>query len=112
MSDHMDSPDPKNDICDLYVFAKPDDPTRTILVLDVNPEAPKHAAVFDPQASYEWKIDTDGDLLADLAYHVRFSEPVEGRQAASLYRARVPEAEQPGSVGEVLITGAPVSLDD
>ncbi len=112
MSDHMDSPDPKNDICDLYIFAKPTDPTRTVLVLDVNPEAPKHATVFDPQASYEWKIDTEGDLLADLAYHVRFSEPVEGRQTASLYRAHGPEAEQPGSVGEVLITGAPVSFDD
>jgi len=58
MSDHWDAPKPQWDICDFYLFAKPGEPDRTIFVMDVNPEAPKHAAVFDPSASYELLIDT------------------------------------------------------
>jgi len=112
MSDHLDSPDPQTDICDLYVFAKPGEPGKTILVLDINPEAPKHAAAFDPHASYEWKIDTDGDLFADLAYHVLFSEPADGQQTATLYRAAGPAAEQNGAVGQVLIAGSQVCFDE
>jgi hypothetical protein len=112
MSDHLDAPDPQTDICDLYVFARPGSPNQTILVLDVNPEAPKHASAFDHRASYEWKIDTDGDLFADLAYHVLFSEPVDGQQTATLYRAVGPAAEQGGAVGQVVIAEAPVCFGE
>ncbi len=111
MSDHMDSPDPQTDICDLYVFAKPGNPKNTILVLDVNPEAPKRATAFDPRASYEWKIDTNGDRFADLAYHVLFSALVDGQQTATLYRAVGPAAEQSGAVGQVVIAESPVCFD-
>lgn len=108
MSDHLDSPDPQTDICDLYVFAKPGSPSNTILVMNVNPEAPKHASRFDPQASYEWKIDTNGDLFADLAYHVSFSKPTNGEQFATLYRATGPDAERSGPAGSVVIPSSPV----
>jgi len=65
---HNDAPslDPRTDITDLYVFQKPDDPSKSILILNVNPEAPTHANAFDPRASYELKIDTNGDFEADL----------------------------------------------
>ena len=69
MADHLDSPgpititvgddtanvgppmgDPKTDITDVYAFLKPNDPTRSILVMNVNPLAPALASSFDSQA--------------------------------------------------------------
>jgi hypothetical protein len=39
---HNDAPnlDPRTDITDLYIFQNPGDSTKSILILDVNPEAP------------------------------------------------------------------------
>ena len=86
---HNDAPDldPRTDIADLYVFQKPDDPSKSILILNVNPEAPTRASKFDPQASYELKIDTNGDFEADIAFHVLFMTLEDGQQTAVLYRA-------------------------
>ena len=72
---HNDAPnlDPRTDITDLYIFQNPGDPTKSILILNVNPEAPTHANAFDPQASYEFKIDTNGDFEAEIAFHVLFT---------------------------------------
>jgi Domain of unknown function (DUF4331) len=58
---HNDAPnlDPRIDITDLYVFHNPGDPAKSILILNVNPESPTHANLFDRQASYEFKIDTN-----------------------------------------------------
>lgn len=112
MSDHYDSPEPRTDICDLYVFARPDDPSHTILVMDVNSEAPKRASAFDPQASYEFKIDTNGDLFAELAFHMLFSAPENGPQTATLYQATGTAAEGTGGQGEVIIDAVPVCFDE
>ena len=86
---HNDAPnlDPRTDITDLYIFQNPGDPDKSILVLDVNPEAPTHAKAFDPQASYEFKIDTNGDFEAEIAFHVLFKNIDEEQQSATLYRA-------------------------
>jgi hypothetical protein len=67
MSDHFDASDRRTDITDLYVFPgrRVD---RTVLVLDVNPEPSTAEASVDPAASYEIKIDTDGDMLANVAH--------------------------------------------
>ena len=112
MADHGDAPEPQWDICDFFLFAKPGDPTRTILVMDVNPNAQKRAAAFDPQASYELKIDTNADLFADLAYHILFSPPENGQQTAALYRVSGGTAEGAGALGDLIIPTAPVCLDD
>ena len=39
---HNDAPnlDPRTDITDLYIFQNPGDSTKSILILNVNPEAP------------------------------------------------------------------------
>ena len=107
---HNDSPDldPRTDIADLYVFQKLDDPSKSILVLNVNPEA--RASVFDPQASYEFKIDTDGDFEADIAFHVLFITLESGQQTATVHRATGLMAQSTGPVGEVVIRDAPVSF--
>jgi hypothetical protein len=109
---HNDAPDldPRTDITDLYVFQKPDDPTKSILILNVNPEAPTHADTFDPQASYELKIDTNGDSEAEIAFHVLFASAGEGQQTATVYRAIGAAAHDTGPVGEVIIHQVPVSF--
>ncbi len=94
---HNDAPDldPRTDITDLYAFQKPGDPAISILILNVNPEAPAHADAFDPRASYELKIDTNGDFKADIAFHVLFSPLAGGQQAATVYRASGAAATKP-----------------
>lgn len=106
---HNDSPDldPRTDIADLYVFQKPDDPHKSILILNVNPKV--SASAFDPQASYELKIDTDGDFEPDIAFHVLFIDLEDG-QAATLYRATGLLAQSTGPVGDVVIRDAAVSF--
>lgn len=109
---HNDSPnlDPRTDITDLYVFQKPGKLSKTILILNVNPEAITHANAFDPQASYEFKIDNNGDFEAETAFHVLFSQPVDGQQDATLYGATGEAAREAGAAGEVIIRHAPVSF--
>jgi hypothetical protein len=109
---HNDVPDldPRTDITDLYVFQNPDDPTRSILILNVNPEAPTRAKAFDPQASYEFKIDTDGDFEAEIAFHVLFTNIDDEQQTASVYYITGMAARGTGPVGEVIIQHAPVSF--
>ncbi len=109
---HNDAPnlDPRTDITDLFVFQKPGDPTKSILILNVNPEAPTHANAFDPQASYELKIDTNGDFEAEIAFHVLFTNIDVGQQTATLYRATDAAARGAGSVGETIIQHAPASF--
>ena len=68
MADHLDAPDltspatdARVDITDHYAFQKPDSPDRTILILNVNPLAPAHAAEFRSDAVYETLVDATGD---------------------------------------------------
>jgi hypothetical protein len=109
---HNDAPnlDPRTDIADLFVFQSPHDPTRSILILTVNPEAPTRAGTFDPQASYEFKIDTNSDFKAEIAFHVLFTTLENGEQTATVYRATDMAAHGTGPVGEVILQDAPVSF--
>src|SRR2546422_655996 len=68
MADHLDAPgltspamDTRIDITDHYLFRKPGDQHRTVLVLNVNPLAPTHADEFRSGAVYETLIDTNDD---------------------------------------------------
>lgn len=94
MSDHLDAPggspgmDPRLDICDVYVFKQPDDPDRTVLVLNVNPFAPSGADEFHPEAIYEVLIDTNSDARAEIAYRFTFSQMENRRQLANVHMAR------------------------
>ena len=109
---HNDAPDldPRTDITDLYIFQNPGDPTKSILILDVNPEAPTHAKTFDPLASYEFKIDLNGDFEAEIAFHVLFKSIDEEQQTATVYRATDAAARGTGPVGQIIIHDAPVSF--
>lgn len=77
-SDHLDAPlvktDGRIDITDLYAFANSGG--KTSLILNVNPlmsPGQTKIARFRQEALYEFKIDTNGDAKADIAYRVKFS---------------------------------------
>lgn len=107
--------DARLDFCDLYAFPKPEDSSRSVLIMDVhpsmgvNPEGPTSAEPFAPEAIYELKIDTDGDVVADIAYRIRFSPSENGAQSATVRRAEGADAAGTGEGGETIIEAAPVS---
>ena len=111
MSHHSTVPNPQADITDLYLFCKPDDPARSILIMNVNPFASTQASTFSSEVSYEFKIDTNVDAEAEIAFHVLFSPAANGQQAATVYRVVGEAARSTGAVGDILIRNAPVALD-
>ena len=66
--------DARLDLTDLYAFGKPGDDRKSILVMNVRPSVslasrePTRSDPFAHEAIYEFKIDTDGDSVADIAY--------------------------------------------
>ncbi len=75
----------------------------------VNPPGPTTREPFAPEASYEFKMDTNGDAVADTAYRVRFSSSGDGSQTATLRRVEGVQAAGIGDSGQVIIEAAPVS---
>ena len=109
MSHHYSGPDfgfPRGDarldFTDLYAFPKPGDAGKSILIMDVHPSAakkppgPTTAEPFAPEAIYELKIDTDDDVVANIAYRVRFSPSKGGAQTATLRRVEGAQATGTG----------------
>ena len=101
--------DARLDLTDLFVFAAPDDPDRTVLIMDANPFTKGDG--FHPDAVYRFNIDTDGDALADVAFSFTFSEPDNGRQTATAYYATGSDAQTREPRGDMLIEATPVGFD-
>lgn len=80
-ADHLDAPgltppggDTRLDITDVYAFQSPSNPANTVLVMGVNPLAGVlNDGTFRSGASYEFKIDSNGDAKEDLTYKFTFS---------------------------------------
>jgi hypothetical protein len=122
MSHHYSGPDfgfphgdARLDLTDLYAFPKPGDAGKSILIMNVhpsfgvNPQGPTTDEPFATEAVYELKIDTNGDLIADIAYRVRFSSGETGAQTARLRRVEGPQAAGTGDDGQSILERAPVS---
>src|SRR5215510_12421292 len=99
--------DQRLDLCDLYAFQAPTDASRTVIILNANP----NADALHPDAIYRLNVDSDGDLLTDLAFSWVFSRPQHGRQPYSVSVAQGPEARSPEVVGTTVVTDAEVSFD-
>src|SRR5229473_2968782 len=123
MSHHASGPnfdfprgDARLDLTDLFVFTKPGDPSRSIIVFDVHPsfrlDSPKPTTTepFAPGALYEIKIDTNGDAIADICYSVQFASSEDGKQAATVRRIEGARASGVGEAGEIIVERAPVSV--
>ena len=123
MADHLDAPgltspamDARVDLTDHFAFQKPGDPSKTILITNVNPLAPTHANEFRHDALYETLVDTNGDARPDMAFRYRFTRKDDGRQFARVTQALFGETElEDGHVHEeteteALVEHAPVSF--
>src|SRR5258707_14487040 len=123
MSHHASGPnfgfprgDARLDMTDLYAFAKPGDPSKSIIILNVHPSfrldspEPTTTEPFAPGALYEIKIDTNGDAVADLGCSVQFAASEDGQQTATVRRLQGKPAAGVGDDGEVLVQQAPVSV--
>ena len=123
MSHHASGPnfgfprgDARLDMTDLYAFAKPGDTSRSIIVLNVHPsfrlDSPEPTTIepFKPGALYEFKIDTNGDAVADICYSVQFASSADGKQTATVCLLQGARAAGVGEEGEVVVQQAPVSV--
>ena len=121
MSHHYSGPDftfphgdARLDLTDLYAFPTPE-ADKSILIMNVHPSAavnppgPTTAEPFSPEALYEFRIDTDGDAVADITYRVRFSSSEGGSQTATLRRVEGAQAVGTDDGGQVIVEGARVS---
>jgi hypothetical protein len=124
MSHHYSGPDAsfphgdaRLDFTDLYAFPKPCSTGKSILIMNVhpssgiNPSGPTSQDAFASDAVYEFKIDTDGDAVADIAYRVRFSRFSGRAQTATLCRVEGAQAAGTGDGGQTIVEEAPVSFD-
>jgi hypothetical protein len=124
MSHHYAGPDfgfPLRDarlnLTDLFAFPKPGGGGKTILIMNVHPSStlipqePTTREPFSTDALYEIRIDTNGDAVADLAYRVRISQSDNGSQIATLRRVTGNPAAAAAESGQVIVDGAPVSVD-
>jgi hypothetical protein len=118
MADHLDAPgltapamDTRVDITDHYAFQKPDDPSRSILILNVNPLAPTHAAEFRSDAVYETLVDTNSDASPEIVFQYTFT-PVDnqGQQFATALRIDLAHGGPTHDPTVSLVSNAPVSL--
>jgi hypothetical protein len=122
MSHHASGPnfgfphgDARLDMTDLYAFIKPGDRAKSILILNVHPSfrldspEPTTSEPFKPGALYEFKIDTNGDAVADLGCSVQFASSGDGKQTATVRRLQSKQAAGIGDDGEVVVQQAPVS---
>jgi hypothetical protein len=122
MSHHYSGPnvgfphgDARLDLTDLYAFPKPGCTDKSILIMNVHPsvtllsQKPTRPDAFAPGAVYEFRIDTNQDSIADVAYRVIVSELMNGVQRATLRRAEGSQANEIGDSGTILIDGALIS---
>ena len=98
--------DQRLDLCDLYAFQSPTDSSRTVIILNANP----NADALHPDAIYRVAIDNDGDLQNDIAFSYVFSTPQDGRQTVDVYLAAGDDAEEAEAVGEKIFSAVPVSF--
>ena len=102
---------------DLYAFPKPGDPSKSIIVFNVHPSfrldspVPTTTEPFKPGALYEFKMDTNGDAVADICYSAQFASSEDGKQTATVRRTQGARAVGVCDDGEVMVENTPVSVE-
>jgi uncharacterized protein DUF4331 len=79
-SSHREAPliaeDPAADLTDVYAFRSPDKPSTVTLLANVipaeDPAAGPNWYTFSPNARYNLKVDTNGDVTPDVIYRFQF----------------------------------------
>jgi len=78
-ADHRDAPTvdglPEGDITDVFAFLDPNDSSKLVLAMNVNPFAVPAASAgyrYSSDFLYQFKIDNTGDAVEDLVIQVQF----------------------------------------
>lgn len=121
MSHHYSGPDAsfphgdaRLDLTDIFAF--PGTVGKSTFIMNVHPAVciktmqPTVVEPFSPDAFYEFRIDTNGDAVADIGYQIRFSSSGRGLQIATLRRVAGELAAGIDDQGETIIENAPVSM--
>ena len=98
--------DQRLDLCDLFAFQSSADKSRTVIILNANP----NADALHPDAIYRVNIDTDGDYLTDIAFSYVFSKPQNGRQTVNVFLATGAQSRSAEAAGTKIIADAEVSF--
>lgn len=79
-ADHREAPKvdgiPEGDITDVFLFTDPNDASRVVMIMNVNPfatptESPSFS--FSPDLLYQFKIDNTGDAREDKVIQILFT---------------------------------------
>jgi Domain of unknown function (DUF4331) len=122
MSHHYSGPDltfphgdARLDFTDLYVFPKPGEIGKSVLIMNVhpsvglNPRGPTTNEPFSTSALYELMIDTNGDLAVDIVYSISFAATNGAGQSATVRRIEGSRSDRISDDGKIIIEGALVS---
>ncbi len=96
-SDHIDSPtlahDKASDINDMYLFLDPNDNSRVVLIMTINPFLISSEiigqAIFDHNVRYRFEIENTGDARPDRFIDVTFARAL-GRELPQTGTVRLP----------------------
>jgi hypothetical protein len=106
-ADHRDSPvvdgAPEGDITDVFAFLDPNDKTRVVFAMGVNPfavPALNSSYRFSTGFLYQFKIDTTGDYVENYAIQVTFRDAASVSAGAQSVHVRI-GAVDPGSTGAI-----------
>lgn len=116
-ADHLDAPgltppggDTRLDLTDVYAFQSPSNASNTVLIMGVNPLAGElNDGKFHPGATYEFRIDSDGDAIENLTYRVTFGT-LKGSMEQSVTLRSIPGKDGGGSVMASGQTGQTISI--
>jgi len=101
-SDHIDGPqlanDHASDINDMYFFLNPNDNSRVVMVMTINPFLISSEiigqAIFDHNVRYRFEIENNGDARPDIFFDVRFTRGV-GRETGPQIATIQPSVANP-----------------
>ncbi|HXG85467.1 MAG TPA: DUF4331 family protein [Pyrinomonadaceae bacterium] len=101
-SDHIDGPqlanDHASDINDMYFFLNPNDNSRVVMVMTINPFLISSEiigqAIFDHNLRYRFEIENNGDAQPDIFFDVRFTRGV-GRETGPQIATVQPSVANP-----------------
>jgi Domain of unknown function (DUF4331) len=107
--------DRRLDLTGVFAFRPPDNPDKTVLIIDFNPTsapppipAPITGPEFHPDAVYRINIDNDGDTQADIAFTFTFSEYANGRQTGPALSGELPRRQPFDRVSVTMDPSAPL----
>ena len=113
-ADHRDSPtadaNPEGDITDVFAFVDPNDTTKLVLIMNVNPfsvpaELPTYS--FSNEFLYQFKFASDNDAGDDLVIQAKFSSvPISQCKSGQLVKIYGPRSPAQQGIQNTIVSQA------